>query len=378
MRKFNAKITELFDSLSSDEREELRWMLDYGFTEDVATELLRDGLAEAQATSPTSCPGLPITVTKSAKHDLDCFGNGQVRQQLTGVLSDLRAALENHRCQSLMGGLGWLCRDGPFRVVFRSIENNPAVLVLAIAAVGINPLQKVWRYFDQSKAEDLLKSSSLYFCRLDRLTGDPREARLPLVAARIRSQAFRNVFGNNAEETVVQTEEILRGTTYVCCWTRRNHESYLAWKHYCSAENGRPGGGMAIQSTWRQISHLHTRLRSTDEQVFCRAVGYLDPFCDDLPEHSEGEQVFWKSHWFSDETEVRLALLRTQSGSLDQIRHRIHNDLPTGEKIHCDLNLLVERAVLNPFASQDQKKHLQALVQEHHPALLGRISQSLI
>jgi hypothetical protein len=135
---------------------------------------------------------------------------------------------------------------------------------------------------------------------------------------------------------------------------------------------------MAVQSSWRRISHLHSMLRSTDEQVFCRAVGYLDPSIDDVPDHSEGEQVFWKSHWFSDETEIRLAILRTQSGSLDKIQQRIQNDLPTGERIRCDLNLLIERAVLNPFASQDQRQGLHTHFQEYHPALVGQIFESVI
>ena len=144
-----------------------------------------------------------------------------------------------------------------------------------------------------------------YFCRLDKLSGDPREARLPRFAKRVRTLAFQGVFGDRAHEVVDAGEERLRGTTYVCCWTRREHESYLAWKHYCPSS-----GGIAVQTSWRHLEHLYSALHAKDAQMHCRAVGYLDPLLDDLPDHSEGEQVFWKSHWFSDEREIRFAVLR--------------------------------------------------------------------
>jgi hypothetical protein len=143
----------------------------------------------------------------------------------------IRNQPEDGKCLSLRGPQGYLLRDGPFRIVFRLGKDNAHDVVFAIAPAGIDPTENVWRYFDQPKAEDLLKTGCLYFCRLDQLTDDPREARLPLYARRVRTHVYGKTFGADASKVVNESEEILRGTTYVCCWTRREHESYLAWRH---------------------------------------------------------------------------------------------------------------------------------------------------
>lgn len=181
------------------------------------------------------------------------------------------------------------------------------------------------------------------------------------------------MFGDHAREVVDQGEEITRGTTYVCCWTRREHESYLAWRHYCPS-----GGGFAIKSTLRRIDHVHLRLRAKNDRIFCRAVGYLDPLVGDLPDHRHGEEVFWKSNWFSDETEIRLAALRPQSGSHEEILERIKQTLPLGEWIACDLNLLIHEIVINPFAAVDQQGRLKEILARFQPELANRVRESAI
>src|ERR1035437_1592534 len=208
----------LCDSLTADQRENLRWMLDYGITPETARQLLDEGFNEETSTGSEAVSGFPLLFTRSARNDLECFGAKDVKQRLNNILASLSSAIADGRCQSLDGGRGWLLRDGPFRVVFKCGKDGARDVVFAIAPAGISPTKNVWRYFDQFKAEDLLKTGRLYFCRLDQLTGDPQEARLPLFAKRVRMNVFRNEFGDSAPEVVGQSEEILRGTTYVCCW----------------------------------------------------------------------------------------------------------------------------------------------------------------
>ena len=382
MRKYNPsynpKVTDIFDSLTAQEREELRLMLDHGLTEEAATQLLDEGIREEASSGSSAVTGLPIRLTQSAREDLEWFGTGRCRHALESVLGNLGTLSEANKCRRLPGGRGWWLRDGPFRVVFKTGEAERDTVVVAIAPAGINPIKKVWRYFDQFKGEDLLKKGCLYFRRLDQLTGDPFEARLPQVSKEARTWGARPAFGDHAGTIVDEREERLRGTTYVCCWTRRDHESYLAWKHYCSREDGRPGGGFAVQSTWRRISHLHSALRADDDQILLRAVGYLDPLADELPTSDEGEQVFWKAHWFSDETEIRLAALRTQFGSHPEIKERILKTLPHGEHIRCDLKLLIQEIVVNPFASPEQRARLQEILSTFQPELASRVRESAI
>lgn len=377
MRKHDPKVTNVFDSIcdsfTTDQREDLLAMLDRGLTPEAATQLLDDGLTEEGNTGSKAVPELPVLFTRSAKNDLDCFVTERNRQRLNIILASLRTAIADGKCQTLLGGQGLLLRDGPFRVVFKRGKDEASDVVFAIAGVGNNPTKSVWRYFDQLKAEDLLKTGCLYFCRLDQLTGDPREARLPLFAKRVRTNAFRSEFGDDAPKAVNEDEEILRGTTYVCCWTRREHESYLAWRHYCPS-----GGGFAINSTLRRIDHVHLSLRAKDDLILCRDVGYLDPLTDDLPDHSYGEEVFWKSNWFSDETEIRIAAFRPLSGNSEKILEGIKRTLPRGEWIPCDLNVLVHEIVINPFATEDQQWKLKEILARFRPELANRVRESAI
>lgn len=365
---YNPTIVNLFDSLSSRERAELRCMLDTGLTQEDASRILCGCLNETAKPISTSINGHAILFTPSALLDLECFGTGKVRADLDAILQKLHLPDLANRTVPLCGGNGTLFCDGPFRIVYIRSPDGP--LVVAIAAAGISPLTSVWRYFDQSKAEDLLKTSELYFCRLDKLSGDPREGRLPHISTSVRRRVFTKVFGDTASLAVEEMEEILRATSYVCCWTRRPHESYLAWKHYCPS-----GGGFAIRTTWRQIDHLHLSLKRSGDEVFCRAVGYLDPFRDDLPSHHEGEQVFWKAYWFSDESEVRLAVFRFKSGN-GLLKHK--TEWPTGERITVDLNLLVHELVINPSASLSQKEALINDIRCYQPKLADRVSDSVI
>src|SRR5258707_161882 len=162
MRRYNPKITELFDSLSSEDRTDLRWMLDCGLPVATAGELFAEGLAEEASTGCHTVDGLPVLLTKSANDDLECFGTGEVRERLNRILNRLRTATPDASSVALRGGAGKLLRGGPFRVVFRQGEAGAKAVVFAIAPAGISPTTNVWRYFDQPKAEDLLKTGCLY------------------------------------------------------------------------------------------------------------------------------------------------------------------------------------------------------------------------
>jgi hypothetical protein len=269
MRHYNADFSATFQTFTPEQREYFRWMLMYGFTDEVAVALLEDGLHEEGNSGSRAVDGFEVRFTESAWSDYELFRGDLIRQQIRTILADLMTAKPKRRHRQL-GASVWLVAEEMFRVVFKN-DGRDVPVIYAIAVDGINPLQKVWRYFDQSKAEDLLRTGCLYFCRLDKLTGDPREGRLPILSRETRTRAFQETFGGNAEAVVDDGEEFVRGTTYVTCWTRRDCESYLAWRHYCAS-----GGGFAIQTTWRRIAHVHDALRAKDSNVFCKAVEYLD------------------------------------------------------------------------------------------------------
>lgn len=259
MNGSDAKITKLFcsftgnkpqEELSLEERASLRRLLEFGTTPENACELVKEGIDEEGSTGSHSIEGFPdVQFTESAQRDLEFYRECQSAQfdLLKALLVGLpgrRPAIGNGFSVAGGNGRGRLLRESSFSVVFRVGDETTSEIVFAIGRIGISPTTKVWRYFDQYKAEDLLKTGCLFFSRLDQLTDDPVETRLPPFDKQAKVQIFKGQFGELAPQTVDDLETILRGTTYVCCWTRREHESYLMWKHYCPS-----GGGFAIRST---------------------------------------------------------------------------------------------------------------------------------
>jgi hypothetical protein len=313
-----------------------------------------------------------VVLTGSALRDLESHSS-QGKSFVANILTNIPNGFDPSKHVALSRPNGFVLRDQFLRVVFRFDRKNSRVVVMAIANAKIDPLGKVWKYFKQSHAEDLLRSSELFFCRTDCLTTDPYECRQPVRAIERHKQALEEVFPGKSNE-FVEGFEFLRESSYVCCWTRREQESYLAWKHYCQKEG--EDGGFAIQTTERQMFHLHAKLRNSHD-VHCRHVGYLDYWLDDFPTTEHGEEVFWKADWFSDEREVRLAIIRHLSGTYESIREQ-QKKLPKGERVHCNLDLLTNSIVFNPFGSPGQHKHLKELLAKFQPKLENCVRTSVI
>ncbi len=374
---YNPRVTEIFDSLNTEARVQLRWMLEFGFTIEDATALFREGLEEEKQSCSMLDPSTSVRITPLAHGDLECLGWEDRRPQLEEALRSLKPPFAGERFVRLPDVGGWLLRDGPYRVVFRWDESAHTAVVFAVAPAGIKPTAKVWRYFNQAKAEDLCASGELYFCRLDHL-GDPLEGRLPAATMSARISAFKTVFGTSATPAAALAEEVFRASSFVTCWTLQDHESWFGWKNYCTDVAGQPDGGFAIVTTWRRLEHFAAHLRQQNPHLFLRFVGYLDPACDGLPNGAEGEQAFYKAFWFSAERELRFALLREGSGEMADVLRRLRAERSTGERIPCDLNRLTVEIVLNPWASAEQKQELRSLIATKHPTLISRVSESSI
>ena len=367
-----AKFEEACSALTALELERLRAMLEHGLTPDAAWGLMLSGCHEEATAGTESLNDWAVSFTPSAKADLDSFRVGwPARRRLEELLGGLSFAAthDRGRCQHLEAQCFWLLRDDVLRIVFKWEPDAPRGVIYAITCAGVNPLAKVWRYFDQSKALNLLQTGELYFRRADLLPGDPLEVRLTAPAMRMQEQAFRPIFGADAERFASQLDDHTSGTTYICCWTRREHESHMAWSHYCSKAEGRPGGGFAIQTRWRRLIHLHSILRAQNVGIYCKSVGYLHPE-DPLPSSDLGEAAFWKRICFSDESEIRLATLRqgTDHGQ----------GASEAERIPFDLEALAETIVWNPFASGDQRTELMTCFRKCRPELLERLQDSMI
>jgi hypothetical protein len=375
------QMVDSFESLSNEARRSLAHSIENQFCVESGCALFDEGQNEEANTQvqPLKTEGktteFNIVLTHSAFRDLESFS--QTKSEVTNILASVPSRIDSPSCYSLPRSNAFVLKEKLLRVIFRLDRKQSRVTVMAIANARINPLGKIWRYFAQSKGEDLLRTGELYFRRADLLTADPYECRLPDKVVEGRKEALESMYPGKSSE-FVESFELARESSYVCCWTMREHESYLAWKHYCQERNAEgmlEDGGFAVETSQRRMTHLHSKLRASHEVHF-RHVGYLDHWEDDIPSHDIGEEVFWKAYWFSDEREIRLAILRPMSWSSSPEWRR--PEIPTGERVSVDLATFIDSIVFNPFASATHQESLRNCLKDHRPALFNRVRDSVI
>ena len=233
---------------------------------------------------------------------------------------------------------------------------------------------KVWRYFDQTKAEHFVKTSKIYLRRLDLLTsffeGDPYEGNPTFSLIEIDLNAHQNAFGHADENEIKQQYRDEQKATFVSCWQMSDCESWLMWKQYCNK-----GGGFAVQTDVKRLSVLAGK-----KSLLLKPVEYLDHYLDlSLREHTVPIQVFIKPRWFTDEKEIRLARFRGDCicGTNEQKEAALAG-LNDHELIETNLSDLIEKIVWNPFSSDFQKKEVWNLINTLHPELKSRVFDSEI
>jgi mRNA-degrading endonuclease RelE of RelBE toxin-antitoxin system len=368
---YSESIAAIFDSLSNKDRTLLQSVLEKGFDDQAARELFDEGADEQQrlgaCIAGANHPDLRFV--PSSLLDLDRFKGGKHEEEVNRTLSALPDKLGTMACVRVPQRNGWILREGPYRIVFRVDDASRSIVVLGITVWACNPMLKIWRYLDQAKAEDLVRTSELYFRRAD-LLEDEYEA-TPTLGSYLDEQAAVRRALPGVSQSHPMLCEAIRHCTYVCCWRMSTHESWLAWKQYCPR-----GGGFAVQTTCRKLAHMHVRLKQSDD-VHCREVTYINHQRDDLAGEGLGEQAFCKAIWFSDEHETRLVRFRDEYIGVNPEDLQANPELlPDGQRVRCDLSSFVESIVINPFATEAEHNHLTKLIKEQQPALSPKVHQS--
>lgn len=94
---------------------------------------------------------------------------------------------------------GWILVDGKLSWVIR--RERKRIIVHGIAQPHLNSYRKIWRYFSQRKALDLLRTGELYLRRLD-LLPDQYECRptIPMVTA--LAAVWRRILGRESMDNL--------------------------------------------------------------------------------------------------------------------------------------------------------------------------------
>jgi hypothetical protein len=345
-----------------------------GFGPESAARMRETGLAEERmglaSAHGSNAPDV-VRFTRSALADWE-FLHGSVflgaPMQLAAVLAEglagLAAGRMARRALEFIGGDGVVWYQRGLCWAIRFDDQTRTIVVHGIAQVRLNPFRKIWRYFDQSKAVDLIRTSELYLCRLDRLK-DAYEARPTEAMLRARSQALRRASGESCPDDSHWYDNIRRAL-YVSCFQKRETESAEMWQEYCPNR-----GGLAIQVTERSLQHEVARLRAEYPELFFRDIDYVDHATHNPVSHGVPEQAFLKRQNFSHEREIRLASFVPEifCGTQEDIE-RCLGTLPDSKRIPFDLDAAVEAVVLNPGCSAEDRAVLLQLIEQLHPTLL--------
>ncbi len=294
----------------------------------------------------------------------------QLSEVLTEGLRVLRLGGIGDRHLMRLSGDGFLLRQRGLRWVFRYDSQHRAFIVHGIGQELLNPFRKIWRYFGQRKAIDLLETSELYLRRVD-LLDDKFEARPTHPMAAAYSSALKYSLGE-ASPDHLRFYDNVRRSLFVCCWQKLETESREMWKTYCPADDG-----MVLQSTERQLQHEFVKMLKGRKLLFFRDITYIDHETHNPKFHGVPEQAFFKTKQFIEEREIRFAWWHCNcvSGTQKEIEAQL-SVLPDNNRLPFDLVSATEQLVFNPSASKKDRQILIELIFEKHPALRNRIVRS--
>jgi len=159
----------------------------------------------------------------------------------------------------------------------------------------------IWRYVSLAKFVDLIRTRSLYFCRIDQLA-DKYEGTWPK----------RNPDDSEGHKKYKNFSDLISTFTwfarnqYVNCWCAQQHESDALWRIY-----GAPNDGVAIQTTYAKLCD------SLPYSVNAGIVTYVDYEKDIIPTDNALYLCAHKRHHFDWEHEIRFVYYPEKENELD-------------------------------------------------------------
>lgn len=218
----------------------------------------------------------------------------------------------------------------------------------------------VWRYMSLRNFKYLMKNEALFFTAARNLA-DKYEFTVP---KKTLEKLGEECDSNELEQKLRHLSEY-RNSTFVNCWTRKQHESYLLWKIYLRGSHN----GVAIKSTASKLGlSLESRNKSKNFKMYFVDVKYDDYIPPDqlgLPTIAATKRRFYKG-----EDEVRLFF------SVDKFFELEPN--VDGIPIDIDPDMAIDAVYLSPFGNDRVLNEFTLEMQNLYPSLVGKIKQSEI
>jgi hypothetical protein len=235
----------------------------------------------------------------------------------------------------------------------------------------------IWRYIDLAKFVSLLANEALYFACPSELH-DPYEGYLPRQYVEAFSGALQEmvddllklraqILDKHADADLrsldegflrmrsVQHEALkkVRLRFGVSCWHMGDYESEAMWKLYSAS-----GQGIAIASSVQQLEESIV----ADDSLVVDRVRYVDFAKDSVEKGHRHYTLFLKRKSFEHERELRATIRLREEGK--------------GSLVKCDLNTLINRVHVSPFAESYLKPIVEYLCAARPQALNKPVIQS--
>lgn len=225
----------------------------------------------------------------------------------------------------------------------------------------------VWRYMGLDKFLDLAINQRLYFVNASDLS-DQYEVTLPPYTLKERENALRKqgLDGTALADEMAAFEQAhkpLRNRALVSCWSLGRYESYALWKIYLDGSRT----GVAIRTSVTALRHaLENGGDPQPEELYLAEVEYGDYLPDE--EINPWTLVSRKRNFYAYENELRLFMLKEEN-----MAGRVQ-----GRFVRVDLDALVDRIYLSPFAGAWFRKTFEHTLKRISPTLVDKLEMSLI
>jgi hypothetical protein len=223
----------------------------------------------------------------------------------------------------------------------------------------INDNEILWRYQDLPRYLDLLIRKQLFFTRIDQFE-DPFEGKYNIPDKQKEAENTTGVKKATPKQQQAKKEysglaeahSRKRIAFTVNTWHRNDDENYAMWNIY--ARNY----GIAIQTNYKKLKDC---FHKSDKPVYIGKVIYYNESNQQIPMDDPLAPFLHKRCMYQYENEIRCCYI--MSGSEENGFTWEEQDTYNGVFIQVDLDLLIERIYISPYAPE-WYRHLVARTNE--------------
>jgi hypothetical protein len=197
---------------------------------------------------------------------------------------------------------------------------------------------RISRYVTFPKFLNMLDQSALYFTSADKFT-DQYEGKYP-IANFNKLHNLTELEKSIAHHNMKWTEDFVRKWLRINCWNMTQYELPALWEQYVKKN------GVTIQSTFKKLANSFDK---TTYNVNIGIVNYIDRQVEEIPENNVFYLYVNKMRNYEYEKELRAFVTiptPEKAGSIDL------SQFPSGWNVPINLDVLIEKIVLYPNASQ--------------------------